>query len=60
MNIWEKTTVDVKGKCVIPKIIREYMGIRPGYKILWIAADKRKNINKADEYLINIAIIEKK
>ena len=60
MNIWEKTTVDDKGKCVIPKMIRDYIGIRQGYKILWITADKKKHTNKADEYLINIAIIEKK
>ena len=60
MSIWEKTTVDKKGKCVIPKTIRDYLGIRPGYKILWISADKRKPANKADEYLIDIAIIPKK
>jgi len=60
MNVWEKTIVDKKGKCVIPQMIREHIGIRPGYKILWISADKKKTTNNADEYLITIAIIEKK
>jgi len=56
MNIWEKTTVDNKGKCVIPKTIRDYFGIREGYKILWIKADVKTN----QEYELTISIIEKK
>jgi len=60
MNIWEKTTVDNKGKCVIPKTIRDYIGIRSGYKILWISVDKKKSTNNTNEYLFNVAIIEKK
>ena len=60
MNVWEKTIVDKKGKCVIPQMIRDYIGIRPGFKVLWISADKKKPTNNADEYLINIAIIPKK
>jgi len=60
MNIWEKTTVDNKGKCVIPKTIRDYIGIRPGYKILWIRADKKKSDTATHEYQFTVAIIEKK
>ena len=60
MNIWEKTTVDNKGKCVIPKTIRDYIGIRQGYKILWIAADKNKSNTTTQEYQFTVAIIEKK
>ena len=60
MNIWEKTTVDDKGKCVTPKTIRDYIGIRQGYKILWIAADKKKSNTTTQEYQFTVAIIEKK
>jgi len=60
VNIWEKTTIDAKGKCVIPKTIRDHLGLHKGYKILWISADKKKKTSNADEYLLNIAIIEKK
>ena len=52
--------MDDKGKCVIPKIIRDHIGIRPGYKILWINADKKKSNTHTQEYQLTIAIIEKK
>ena len=62
MNIWEKTTIDAKGKAVIPQTIRDHLGIRKGDKILWISADQRKkpSNDKSVEYLLNIAIIPKK
>jgi len=59
LNIWEKTTVDVKGKCVIPKTIRDYVGIRPGHKILWVAANKEKK-KSAEEINLKIIVIDKK
>ncbi len=55
MKIWEKTTVDEKGKCVIPKIIRDLYEIRKGDKILWIGFNKKKE----NELIVNICIIKR-
>ena len=52
--IWKKSTVDDKGRCVLPKKLRQKLDLNGHSSILWISA-KRKN-GKKNEFLIAVGI----
>ena len=53
-QIWKKTKVDAKGRCVLPKKLRKKLGLNSHSSILWISI-KRK-AGKSNEFLIEIGI----
>lgn len=53
-QIWKKTKVDAKGRCVLPKKLRQKLGLNGSSSILWISA-KRKD-GKDNEFLIEVGV----
>jgi len=53
-QIWKKTKVDAKGRCVLPKKLRQRLGLNGHSSILWISA-KRKD-GKDNEFLIEVGV----
>ncbi|HEC72488.1 MAG TPA: AbrB/MazE/SpoVT family DNA-binding domain-containing protein [Thermoplasmatales archaeon] len=60
MDIWERTKIGQKYKTVIPKTLREHLGLREGYKVLWLSFEKNKKFNsKYPAYTIDIVVLPK-
>jgi len=52
--IWKKSKVDDKGRCVLPKKLRQKLDLSGHSSILWISA-KRKD-GKRNEFLLEIGV----
>ena len=52
--IWKKSKVDDKGRCVLPKKLRQKLDLNGHSSVLWISA-KRKT-GKDSEFLIEIGV----
>lgn len=59
MDIWEKTTMDEKGKIVIPKELRKYLKMAKGDKILWLGVKKKNKEKDEKYYLLDIGVDKK-
>lgn len=59
MDIWNKTTMDEKGKIVIPKELRQYLKMVKGDKILWIGVKKKNKEDDKKYYLLDIGVDRK-
>lgn len=44
-QIWKKSKVDKKGRCVLPKKLRSKLGLNSYRSILWISAKRGKQDN---------------
>jgi hypothetical protein len=53
-QIWKKTQVDHKGRCVLPRKLRQKLGLSSGSSILWISA-KHKN-GKSNEFILEVGV----
>ena len=53
-QIWKKSKIDVKGRCVLPKKLRQKLGINGHSSILWISA-KRKD-GKDNEFILEVGV----
>ena len=53
-QIWKKTKVDRKGRTVLPKKLRQRLGLNGHSSILWISIN-RKN-NKSNEFLLEVGV----
>jgi bifunctional DNA-binding transcriptional regulator/antitoxin component of YhaV-PrlF toxin-antitoxin module len=53
-QIWKKSNVDEKGRAVLPKKLRQKLGLNSHSYILWIST-KRKS-GRDNEFLIEIGI----
>jgi len=53
-QIWKKTYVDAKGRCVLPKKLRQKLGLNSNSYVLWISC-KHKN-GKDNEFLIEVGV----
>jgi bifunctional DNA-binding transcriptional regulator/antitoxin component of YhaV-PrlF toxin-antitoxin module len=55
--IWKKSQVDAKGRCVLPKKLRQKLGLNSKSSVLWISA-KHKN-GKDNEFILEIGVKNK-
>ena len=53
-QIWKKSNVDAKGRTVLPKKLRQRLGLNSNSYVLWISA-KHKN-GKNNEFLIEVGV----
>jgi len=53
-QIWKKSKIDAKGRCVLPKKLRQKLDLNGHSSILWISA-KRKN-GKGNEFIIEVGV----
>jgi len=53
-QIWKKTQVDAKGRVVLPRKLRQKLGLSSKSFVLWISC-KHKN-GKDNEFLIEIGV----
>ena len=53
-NIWKKSSVDEKGRVVLPQKLRKKLGLNGQKEILWISA-KHKD-GKDNEFLIEVGV----
>jgi len=53
-NIWKKSKLDAKGRTVLPKKLRQKLGLSSGSSILWISA--KKKADRENEFLIEIGV----
>ena len=53
-QIWKKTYVDDKGRCVLPKKLRQKIDLNGHSSVLWISV-KRK-AGKANEFLLEVGV----
>jgi len=52
--IWKKCKVDHKGRVLLPKILRQELGLNGDSQILWISILQKNNNSK--EFLINVGV----
>jgi DNA-binding transcriptional regulator/RsmH inhibitor MraZ len=53
--IWKKRKVDEKGRTVLPKQLRQKLGLKDGSsKILWIQCNRREG--KTNEFIIEVGV----
>jgi bifunctional DNA-binding transcriptional regulator/antitoxin component of YhaV-PrlF toxin-antitoxin module len=52
--IWKKTKIDAKGRCVLPKKLRQKLGLNGHRSILWISICKKAG--KANEFTIELGV----
>lgn len=53
-QIWKKSSIDEKGRVVLPKKLRQKLGLNSHSFVLWISA-KRKN-GRDNEFLIEVGV----
>jgi len=53
-QIWKKTYVDEKGRCVLPKKLRTKLGLNSNSYVLWISC--RHKTNHDNEFLIEVGV----
>jgi len=53
-QIWKKSHVDNKGRVVLPKKLRQKLGLNSHSFILWISAKRKQD--RDNEFLIEVGI----
>jgi len=53
-QIWKKSKVDAKGRCVLPKKLRQKLSLNGHSSILWISAKLKDG--KDNEFLIEVGV----
>jgi len=53
-QIWQRSKVDSKGRCVLPQKLRKRLDLKENGQILWICVN-RKN-GKPNEFTIEVGI----
>ena len=53
-QIWKKTKIDEKGRCIIPQKIRRKLGLKRNSSILWISVNHKNGKN--NEFLIEVGV----
>lgn len=53
-QIWKKSKIDSKGRCVLPKKLRQKLGLNGHSSILWISICKKTG--KANEFTIELGV----
>ena len=53
-QIWKRTKIDAKGRCVLPKKLRQKIGLHSQNEILWICVHSQSG--KEHLYTIEIGI----
>lgn len=53
-QIWKRSKVDEKGRCVLPKKLRKKLDIKENSKILWICINRKKG--RVNEFLIEVGV----
>ena len=53
-QIWKKTHVDKKGRTVLPKKLRQKLGLNGHSSVLWISTKRKKG--KDNEFLLEVGV----
>ncbi len=53
-QIWKKSKIDCKGRCVLPKKLRQKLCLNDRSLILWISAKRKEN--RDNEFLIEVGV----
>ena len=53
-QIWKKSKIDNKGRCVLPQKLRKKLGLATNSTILWISINRK--INHNNEFIIEIGV----
>jgi hypothetical protein len=53
-QIWKKSKIDNKGRCVLPLKLRQKLGLNSHSIVLWISA-KRKN-DRDNEFILEVGV----
>jgi hypothetical protein len=53
-QIWKKSNIDNKGRCVLPLKLRQKLGLNSHSIVLWISA-KRKN-DRDNEFILEVGV----
>ena len=53
-NIWKKTKLDSKNRIVLPKKLRDKLGLNGKKEILWISAKRKPN--RDNEFILELGV----
>jgi bifunctional DNA-binding transcriptional regulator/antitoxin component of YhaV-PrlF toxin-antitoxin module len=53
-QIWKKTKIDVKGRCVLPEKLRHKLGINGHNFVLWISAKRKEGSD--NEFILEVGV----
>jgi bifunctional DNA-binding transcriptional regulator/antitoxin component of YhaV-PrlF toxin-antitoxin module len=53
-QIWKKSNVDEKGRVVLPKKLRQKLGLNSHRFILWISAKRKPD--RDNEYILEVGV----
>jgi len=52
--LWKRSTIDSKGRVVLPHQLREKLGVKEGSEILWIQCIKKNG--RENEFIIEVGV----
>ena len=52
--LWKRSKIDYKGRIILPKPLRQKLGVKAGSQILWIQCNRREN--HQNEFEIQIGV----
>ena len=52
--LWKRSKLDSKGRIILPKPLREKLGVRAGSQILWIQCLRKEN--RVNEFVIEVGV----